>query len=210
MTTSTAAARYTEATRTAIMDAAADLLLERKGDAFSIQEVADRVGLAHRTIYRYFPTRKELIGATAQHAMPELAVGFGERFVDASTVEEWIDAVAAHFAWTEANFDVVRSVVFALLAAEDLPPLGKEVSERDTHRWQVFRRQFAYLDEADARHTFATLRHLMSSVSYVIFRVRFGLPPREATHAIQSAARAIADQAARRDRAARRGSRTPR
>jgi len=210
MTVSTAAARYTQATRTAILEAAADLLMERKGDGFSVQEVADRVGLAHRTVYRYFPTRQELIGATAQHLAPDFVVGFGERFVEVSTVEEWIAAVAAHLARTEANFEVLRSVILALLATDDVRPAGQEVHDRDVHRWQVFRREFRHLDEADARRTFATLRHLLSSTSYIIFRLRFGLGPAEATQAIQSAASHIADQAARRDRSARRTRRTTR
>jgi hypothetical protein len=47
----------------------------------------------------------------------------------------------------------------------------------------------------------------MSSTSYVLYRLRFGLSPSEATEAVQTAARQIVEQAARRDRAARRGRR---
>src|SRR5713101_5686797 len=65
--------RHTEATRNAILDAAVGLLLERRSAGFSVQEVADRVGLTHRTVYRYFPTRRDLMGATAQHLAPGFA-----------------------------------------------------------------------------------------------------------------------------------------
>src|SRR6266508_6399521 len=105
MTTLTAT-RHTEATRRAIVEAAAELFVDRRQDGFSVQDVADRAGLTHRTVYRYFPTRHELIGAAAHH----LAPGFGEdSFDEVLSVEGWIDAVRPHLARTEANFEVVRS-----------------------------------------------------------------------------------------------------
>jgi AcrR family transcriptional regulator len=191
--------RHTEATRKAILDAAVELFLDRRSDGFSVQEVADRAGLTHRTVYRYFPTRQELMGATAQH----LAPGFAEEsFGGVSTVEEWIDAVGAHLAVTEANFEIIRSVLVAALASDALQVFGQGIRDRDAHQWEVFRRQFPHLQESDARQTFATLRHLLSSTSYVFFRLRFGLSPAEATEAIRTGASAIVEQAARGDRAA--------
>ena len=196
------ATRHTEATRKAILDAAVDLFLDRRSDGFSVQEVADRAGLTHRTVYRYFTTRQELMGATAQHFSP----GFAEdSFGEVSTVEEWIGAVGAHLARTEVNLGIVRRVLAAVLASEDLQRFSQGLQGRDAHRWDVFRRQFPHLPEADARRTFATLRHLTSSTSYVFYRLRFGLSPAEATEAIQSGALQIVQQAARRDRAAVQG-----
>jgi AcrR family transcriptional regulator len=198
--TAVATTRHTDATRKAIVEAAVDLFIERQSDGFSVQEVADRAGLTHRTVYRYFPSRQELLNATAERLAPAL---IDERFGEVSTVEEWIDALGPHFAHTEANFELVRRVVAALFTSEDLRLFGQDLHERDSHRWQVFRRQFPHLPEGDARRTFATLRHLMSSTSYVLYRLRFGLSPAEATEAIQNAASQIVEQAARRDRAAR-------
>jgi len=196
MTTLTAT-RHTEATRKAILDAAVELFLDRRSDGFSVQEVADRAGLTHRTVYRYFPTRQELMGATAQH----LAPGFAEEsFGEVSTVEEWIDAVGAHLAVTEANFEFVRSVLVAVLASDELQVFGQGIQDRDAHRWEVFRRQFPHLQESHARQTFATLRHSLSSTSYLFYRLRFGLSPAEATEAIRTVASAIVEQAASRDR----------
>ncbi|GAA1803477.1 helix-turn-helix domain-containing protein [Agromyces neolithicus] len=192
--TSTTTTRHTDATRAAILDGAVDLFLERRGGDFSVQEVADRAGLTHRTVYRYFPTRGELLGAASQR----LAVGVDEQsFTEVSTVEEWIDAVAGHFAHTEANLELVRRVVSTVLGSPEILLF----QERDAHFWEVFRRQFRNLPERDASRIFATLRHLMSSTSYVIYRLRFGLSPADATEAIQVAASVIAAQAARSDQA---------
>lgn len=196
-----ATTRFTEATRTAILQASVELLLERRGDTFSVQDVAQRAGLAHRTVYRHFPTRMQLLGATARQLMPRFVV---ERFEDVSTVDAWIEAVDSHFSEAEAQFEVLRSVLAALLAAGEPREPGSEVEDRDAHRWAIFRREFAHLSKADARATYATLRHLLSSTSYVLYRIRFGLTPLEATQAIQTAARQIAGQARERDRAAAR------
>jgi AcrR family transcriptional regulator len=204
MTAKPASVRHMEATRNAILEAAVDLFLERRSDGFSVQEVADRAGLTHRTVYRYFPNRQELLGATAERLAPALV---DQRFAEVSTVEEWIDAIGAHFAHTEANFELVRRVVAALFTSDDMRLFGRGIRDRDAHRWDAFRRQFPHLLERDARRTFATLRHLMSSTSYVLYRLRFGLSPTEATEAIRSAASQIVEQAARRDRAAKQGRR---
>ena len=197
--TTTAASRQTEATRKAILDAAAGLFLDRKVDGFSVQEVADRAGLAHRTVYRHFPTRKELIRTTVQ----QLAPGIGEeQFRQASTVQDWLDALEAHLAVTEANFDVFRGFIVAALAADDWKESDERPPERDAHRWGVFRRQFPHLSDTDARRTFAAIRHLTSSVSYVFLRLRSGLSAAEAAKTIRSGASQIVEQAALRNRAA--------
>jgi AcrR family transcriptional regulator len=187
-----------EATRTAILEAAAQLLLERRNDGFSVQTVADRAGLTHRTVYRYFPTRLELMAATARSLAPHLEE---DSFAGVSTIEEWIDALGPHLAGTEANLEIVRSLLAAILASEDPLPFGQPTADRDSHRWEVFRRQFRNLPEDDARRTFATLRHLTSSTSYVLYRLRFGMSPAEAIEAIRGGATQIVEQAALRDRA---------
>ena len=186
------ATRQLEATRDAILDAAGSLFLERKVDGFSVQQVADRAGLTHRTVYRYFPTRKELVRATVELLAPGMA---DETVDEAATVEEWIDHLPAHLAETEANFDVFRGLVVAAFASDELRRSDKRLRDREVHRWKLFRRQFVYLPERDARRTFAALRHLTSSISYVLMRLRFGMSPSEATEAIRSGALQIVEQA---------------
>ncbi len=58
-------------TREAITDAVADVIREQ-GIDFSVQDVADRAGVTHRTVYRHFEGREALVDA------------IGERF------EEWL------------------------------------------------------------------------------------------------------------------------
>jgi AcrR family transcriptional regulator len=202
LTAVAATTRHTEATRNAIVAAAVEMFLERRSDGFSVQEVADRAGLTHRTVYRYFPTRDELITATARRIAAKVAE---PSFNEVSTVQAWMDVLSARLARTEASFETVRSILAATLASDDLVLFGHSLADRDAHLWEVFRRQFPKLDEPDARRTFAALRHLTSSTSYVFLRLRFGLAPADATEAIRTAASQIVEGTTRRDRTANRG-----
>lgn len=47
-------------TRRAILEAVADVISDGGGIGFSVQAVADRAGVTHRTIYNHFPTREAL------------------------------------------------------------------------------------------------------------------------------------------------------
>lgn len=199
--TAPATTRHAEATRTAILDAAVALFLERHSNAFSVQEVADRAGLTHRTVYRYFPTREDLWVATLQHLAPGLAE---ERFPEVVTVDEWIAAIDEHCAVVEKDLEATRHLLAAVLASPDLGLFGRDVHHRvDRHR-KVFRKRFPHLPERDARRTFAAFRQQTSSVTYVFHRLRFGLTPADSAQAMRTAAQAIVDQAARHDAVARR------
>ncbi len=51
-------------TRKAILDAATEIVFGTASpEEFTMQNVADAAGVSHRTLYRYFPSRAELINA---------------------------------------------------------------------------------------------------------------------------------------------------
>lgn len=53
--------RNREHTRRLIVEAYADLSLERGFNNFTMQDIADRVGISHRTLYRYFENREAIV-----------------------------------------------------------------------------------------------------------------------------------------------------
>ncbi|MDH4279044.1 MAG: TetR/AcrR family transcriptional regulator [Acidimicrobiia bacterium] len=55
--------RQKELARSAILDALADEVVERGANNVSLQAVADRAGVSHRTLYNYFDGRDALIDA---------------------------------------------------------------------------------------------------------------------------------------------------
>jgi TetR/AcrR family transcriptional repressor of mexCD-oprJ operon len=77
----------------AILDAAADLLAER-GEPPSMNDVAEAVGVARATVYRYFPTRERLLHDLAAAAVDATATRLAEADLDAVPVAEGIARVA--------------------------------------------------------------------------------------------------------------------
>lgn len=185
--------RRIPSTRQAILDAVAELLLERNGADFSVREVAERSGLTHRTVYRYFPRREDLLGAGADHYD-----GLEEPPAAVASIPEWIDSAAEHFAQVEAAFDTHHRLLVALLAAR-FPHDDEPIARRDAPYWELFRREHPHLGDEEALKAFATLRHTLSATSYVICRLKFGLAPAAVTESLQVAARSLAARAAELD-----------
>jgi AcrR family transcriptional regulator len=104
--------RKRQVTRDVVLDAVVEVFRDR-GFEFSVQEVADRAGLAHRTVYRYFPTREALIDAVAERFEASLA----ERgFIEGDTIDEMVERTEARFAWFDSEADLVHAVAVKTLA----------------------------------------------------------------------------------------------
>jgi AcrR family transcriptional regulator len=65
--------RQKERTRRAILDALAAEIVDSGMIDLSIQAVADRAGVTHRTVYNHFPTREALNDAFAAHVETVIA-----------------------------------------------------------------------------------------------------------------------------------------
>jgi AcrR family transcriptional regulator len=108
----TVSERKRQVTRDAVLDAVVEVFRDRRFD-FTVQEVADRAGLAHRTVYRHFPTREALIDGVAERFEASLAAhGFSE----GDTVSDVVDRVEARFAWFDSEADLVHAVAVKTLA----------------------------------------------------------------------------------------------
>jgi TetR/AcrR family transcriptional repressor of mexCD-oprJ operon len=72
---------------TAILDAAA-LVLSAKGDSASMEDVASAAGVGRATIYRYFPSRDDLLSALAEVAIDDAHRRIMEADLERATVPE--------------------------------------------------------------------------------------------------------------------------
>jgi AcrR family transcriptional regulator len=66
--------RQTQLTRDVVLEALAHVIEEQGIADFSVQDVADRAGVSHRTVYRHFPTREALLAALISWGEERVAV----------------------------------------------------------------------------------------------------------------------------------------
>ncbi len=184
--------RQTELTRTAIVEAASDLLFGSDDVRdFTMQEVADRAGVSHRTIYRHFGSREELINAIGR--------SFDDRLGESDlpqTFEEWIGAVPWLVSFARTHDSIVRRGFLLGFAT------GSWRTDRDEHYWTLFRRRFPHLPEDVARQDFAALRHLYSAAATLQLGERFRLDAAGVAAALGRALDALVADIDHRDRQA--------
>jgi AcrR family transcriptional regulator len=81
-----------EAARSRILDAAREVF-SRRGPAATMDEIAEEAGVARRTLFRYFPSKEELAGATLGAFVD--ATRERVRPHDDESLEEWLTRAVA-------------------------------------------------------------------------------------------------------------------
>lgn len=185
-----------ESTRDAIVKTAAEFFMSESDPAeITMQAIADRVGVSHRTLYRHFQDRQELIDAAARYWEDQAGLAFQE----VGNFEEWTEGIAGMVAFGVANRESLRRGLVLSVAT------GVWRSDRDKLFWGMFRTRFPHLDEGEAREDFAMLRHVLGAADVVIVGERFRLSPQQLTEGMQRAVDSLVSSIAARDDAAVRG-----
>ena len=145
-----------EATRTRILDAVAQLIVEEHPATLSVPAVATRAGVSLRTVYRYFPTKQALIDGVADLGNDQTAAQFPADTVTFAEMREYIPRLWAEVQGTRG-----------LVKAQQATPLGHEVAKsRAQRRIRIIQRVLAdegvQLAPDDHRHLVAILALLMS------------------------------------------------
>src|SRR5688500_1814516 len=104
--------RQRESTRQAILDSAMTMLREEPASTISHEAIADRSGIAARTVYRHFPTRGHLGAALWARIRDET----GTRWP--TTAADIAPAVRAQFPLHWKHVAVVRATLFAGSSAD--------------------------------------------------------------------------------------------
>ena len=124
--------RKKSATRKAIEDAAWDLFSERGYSATSVDDVAERAGVAPRTFFRYFPTKADVLYGEVDEAIAVYSEAFRARPNDEpilSTLLAANDAVTAAFEKDRADRSRMMQR-FALQRDAGLEDMGESVRQR--------------------------------------------------------------------------------
>jgi AcrR family transcriptional regulator len=151
--------RKRRVTRDAVLDAVVEAFRDR-GLEFSVQEVADRAGLAHRTVYRHFPTRDALIDGVAER----FEASFAERgFTEGDTIDEVVDRTEARFAWFDTEADLVHAVAIKTLATGQRTPPSRRRGERMR---SLVREKYPNLPPDEFEAAFVAVRALIGVVGW--------------------------------------------
>lgn len=176
-------------TREAILLALAEVIAADGVSDLAVQEVANRAGVSHRTVYRHFSDRQGLLDALADWVQQRLVA---ESVVDGVVdVEDHIDAVRRVF----AGFDELGPLP-AAMARLSLTTDVRSVQHRE--RTERFRELIVpHLDGLDdPEAVFAVIRHLMSALTWWTLREEFGLDGERAGEAVATVVRAVLAEAA--------------
>jgi len=132
--------RRSEKSRTAIVTATRELLLERGFDGLTIEAVAARAGVGKQTIYRWWPSRPALVAdvmledadkllSSVNSTAVKLRAGFSAPLHDRVRARLLADGIDAATAESAADA-IVGGVVYPILSGAQ--PYSRRRAERTT------------------------------------------------------------------------------
>lgn len=187
--------RQAAATRTAILHAAAELILSDGLADFSMREVAARADVSERTVYYHFPNRQALLDGLAEWVDDRLR----ERSLQADPRD--IEDVPGRIAAIFAVFDDLGAPARAMARLSAARGIRSDAYRART---EAFRNRFADvldpLPEDQAARCFALIRHIVSSTTWLTLRDEFDLDGQDAADAIAWALETLLDDLRRRGR----------
>jgi len=184
------------ATRERILGAVADLLEAGRAEELTVPAVAEASGVSLRTIYRYYPTREELLEAAGRWIGDELL---------RHPYPSHLDEVADHYQEGAKDFDrrpgLVRALAFSQLGQH---VRGYRRRERLEAIGRALRTELMNLSESELRQAEAVLAYLHNMLAYTSLREENGLSGDEIGEAIGWAIRTLIADLRKRNRHSRR------
>lgn len=180
--------RRAEVSRQAIRDAVAALLLEEHPANLSVPAVAARAGVSVRTVYRYFPTKQDLLDDVAeiqQRRADAMVDGRQDMF---ERPQQYLSAMWSDF---ETDVEAIR--------AQHLSPLGADLRARRLQKTQAemqvrLDKAFPEASVKDRRDLGDLLVTIMSSTAFLELHDRMGHSGTDAARLVWWAARAMQKQ----------------
>lgn len=158
--------QHAEATRERILAAVAELLERGEAEELTMPGVAEASGISLRTVYRYYPTREQLLEAAGRWIGDELL---------RHPYPQTLDEVAELFRVGCRDFDEHPGLVRALALSQ----LGQSVrGYRRRERLQAISRALRSeldLPEDELRRSEAVLAYLHNMLAYTTLREESGL-----------------------------------
>jgi AcrR family transcriptional regulator len=188
--------QHAEATRERILSAVAELVERGEAEQLTVPGVADASGVSLRTVYRYYPTREQLLEAAGRWIGDDLL---------RHPYPRTLDEVAELFRLGCRDFDERPELVRALALSQ----LGQSVRgyrrrERLEAIRDALRREVGELPDEELRRAEAVLAYLHNMLAYTTLREESGLSGEEIGEALAWAIRTLVDDLRRRQTTPRR------
>jgi AcrR family transcriptional regulator len=186
--------RHHELTRELILRTVAEILEDGATPDLAVPEVARRSGVSLRTVYRYFPTRDELIAAAGEWIGLNV-VGGG--------IPSALDEVPQVYAENAARWDEHPRLVESMALSRGANSLRSvRRRQRLTGLEEALREVTDGLSESEARQAFAVLAYLDNMLAWLTMRDEAGLDGADAGAAVAWAMQLVIDDLRRRQKAA--------
>jgi AcrR family transcriptional regulator len=180
--------RHLDATRRAILDALAHAIVESTGFGFSVQDVATRAGVTHRTVYNHFPTREALSEALAEY-VEELLSGLGPApDAQLAPLHTFADAIGQLYTGLATQEVHARAYVMLMMASRRPAQLTRTRSRRFE---EVIARDAALPPGLSAVELTAVIRMFASSTGWHTLTEHLGLSTQQAATAASWAMRTL-------------------
>jgi AcrR family transcriptional regulator len=173
--------RKRRVTRDAVVDAVIEAIREHGIADFSVQDAADRAGVAHRTVYRYFESRDALVEAVGERYEEWVA---SEGIIQPETIDEILGQIETLFELLDRSPDLVRAATIrTLTTGERTAP-----SRQRTDQWRrMLEAALPHVPREDLEPMFAIARTLAGSVGWYLLTSQFGLSGVQAGRAVRRA-----------------------
>lgn len=184
--------QHAETTRVRILSAVAELLERGEADELTVPDVAAASGVSLRTIYRYYPTREELLEAAGRYIGDELLRHPYPRDLD--EVADLYEAGCRDFA---ARPGLVRALALSQLGRS---VRGYRRRERLAAIRKAVRRDVGALPDRELRQAEAVLAYLHNMLAFTTLHEESGLSGEETGEAVGWAIRTLVADLRRRER----------
>lgn len=158
------------ATRELILETFARMAVDEGLRDVSIQQVADRAGVAHRTVYRHFPNRQTLVDELGDWLV-ERGLERGQITIPAE-IDNLPDAIIANARAFDRDAEMMKALVLVTWESGQLSDSQQRRTE-DTR--ELLDPLISDLDPEHARAVVSLIRYLISSRTWLVMREEFGL-----------------------------------
>jgi AcrR family transcriptional regulator len=122
-----------EERRRLLLDLGAELFARRDYSELSMARIAREAGISKALLYHYFPTKRDLFGATLQQAAEELRERTQPR-PEASPAEALAESLDAFIAWIEERPRAYRRLIEGAASVPEVRAIVDEVRDRTAER----------------------------------------------------------------------------